>query len=88
MLEKYDIEVDKIVEEAKKIDAKNIVLQLPDGLKADALKITSEIEQKTGATVILWAGSNFGACDVPAGLPKEYDLLVAVGHAIAYNKKD
>ena len=88
MLNKYDIEIDRIVDEAKKIEAKNIILQLPDGLKMNAVELTSKIEAKTGCTVTVWAGSNFGACDVPTNLPKEYDLMVAVGHAFAYNKKD
>ena len=88
MLNKYDIEIDRIVNEAKKIEAKNIILQLPDGLKMNAVELTRKIEAKTGCTVTVWAGSNFGACDVPTNLPKEYDLMVAVGHAFAYNKKD
>ena len=88
MLEKYDIELNRIVEEARKIDAKTIILQLPDGLKPEAIKLSKQIEELTGCSVTVWAGSNFGACDVPTNLPKEYDLMVAVGHAFAYNKKD
>ena len=88
MLEKYDIELSRIAEEAKKIDAKTIVLQLPDGLKPEAVKLSKRIEELTSCSVTVWAGSNFGACDVPTNLPKEYDLMVAVGHAFAYNKKD
>ena len=88
MLEKYDIELSRIAEEAKKIDAKTIVLQLPDGLKPEAVKLSKRIEELTGCSVTVWAGSNFGACDVPTNLPKEYDMLVAIGHAFAYNIKD
>ena len=88
MLNKYDIEIERIIEEAKKINAKNIILQLPDGIKKNAVELSKIIEEKTGCTVTVWAGSNFGACDVPTNLPKEYDLMVAVGHAFAYNKKD
>ena len=88
MLEKYDIELSRIAEEAKKIDAKTIVLQLPDGIKPEAVKLSKQIEKLTGCSVTVWAGSNFGACDVPTNLPKEYDLMVAVGNAFAYNKKD
>jgi 2-(3-amino-3-carboxypropyl)histidine synthase len=88
MIEKYDIEIQKIVDEAKKIEAKTIVIQLPDGLKNDATKLQVQLEELTGATIVFWAGSNFGACDIPTNLPKEYDMLVAIGHAFAYNIKD
>ena len=83
----YDLEIDKIVKEAKEIKAKTIVLHLPDGLKPEGVKLTNELESKTGATVFLWAGSNFGACDIPR-LPNDYDLLITFGHAKFLSKKD
>ena len=80
---KYNLEVDRIVAEAKKIKAKSIILHLPDGLKPKALELVRELEKKTGATVSVWAASNFGACDMPK-LPDDYDLLVTFGHSSPY----
>ncbi|SVC57589.1 uncharacterized protein METZ01_LOCUS310443, partial [marine metagenome] len=54
MLEKYDIELNRIVEEARKIDAKTIILQLPDGLKPEAIKLSKQIEELTGCSVTVW----------------------------------
>lgn len=82
----YDLEIDRIVDEAKKIKAKSIVLHMPDGLKPKAVELSNEIEEKTGATVFVWANSNFGACDIPR-LPNDYDLLVTFGHATFLSKK-
>lgn len=85
-IESYDLEIEKIVAEAKEMNAKSIVLHLPDGLKPKAVELSRELESKTGATVFVWAGSNFGACDMPK-LPKDYDLLVTFGHATFLSKK-
>jgi len=82
----YDLEVQKIVYEAKELKAKTIVLHMPDGLKPKARELSNEIEAKTGATVFIWANSNFGACDIPR-LPNDYDLLVTFGHATFLSKK-
>lgn len=83
----YDLEVSKIVAEAKKIKAKSIVLHLPDGLKPQAVNLSRIIEEKTEATVFIWAGSNFGACDIPK-IPQNYDLLVTFGHTPPLSKKN
>jgi len=79
----YNLEIEKIVAEAKKIRAKSIVLHLPDGLKPKAVELVRELEEKTGATVSVWAASNFGACDLPK-IPEGYDLLVTFGHSGPY----
>jgi 2-(3-amino-3-carboxypropyl)histidine synthase len=78
----YALEIDRIAERIKKIKAKRVCIQLPDGLKPKAEKIQKEIAAKTGATVLIWAGSCFGACDTPQGLDKlKVDLLVQFGHS-------
>ena len=50
---------------------------------ADAVRAArGSIEKKTDASVLIWAGSCFGACDLPT-LPKgmRVDLVVQWGHA-------
>ncbi len=75
----YNLELDRIVKEIKKIKAKTICIQLPDGLKDKATEIASYIEKNTNAKIFIWLGSCYGACDT-LNLDKEVDLLVQFGH--------
>ncbi len=78
----YDLELEKVVEKIKKEKAKLVCIQLPDGLKPEAKFIQNEIESKTNAKVIIWAGSCFGACDIPSEVEKlGVDLLIQFGHS-------
>lgn len=78
----YKIEMDKVISEIKKNKAKRVLLQLPDGLKPEAKKITDEITEKTGCEVLIWADSTFGACDLPLGTEKlGIDITFHFGHS-------
>ena len=77
----YDLELDRVVEQIKKQKAKIVCLQLADGLKPRAAKIQKEIEANTKAQMLIWAGSCFGACDIPVELKGKVDLLVQFGHS-------
>jgi 2-(3-amino-3-carboxypropyl)histidine synthase len=72
----YSIDVDKIVKEIG--SAKRVLLQLPDGLKPRAVELASELKKRTSAEIIVWAGSNFGGCDIPNA---KVDVIINVGHA-------
>ncbi|MFH0752251.1 MAG: diphthamide synthesis protein [archaeon] len=74
----YDLELDRVKKEIKRIKARKVLVQLPDGLKPKATDIVRELE-KTGAKVFIWGGSCFGACDTP--YVKGFDLLVQFGHS-------
>ena len=74
----YKLELDKAVTEIKKAKAKTVCIQLPDGLKPKAKMIVDTIEKDTAAKVIIWAGSCYGACDVPN---LEVDLAIQWGHS-------
>ena len=70
-----------VIKRIKKVDAKLVCIQLPDGMKPYAKKIENEIREKTNSRVLIWLGSNFGACDIPLGLPQMgVDLLISWGH--------
>ena len=85
----YATEVEKAVERINKIAAKTVCIQLPDGMKPYAKEIEYEISQRTGARVLIWLGSNFGACDIPLGLSKMgVDLLISWGHNIFHKKQE
>jgi len=77
----YDLEIGKAVEMIKKLRAKKVCLQFPEGLKPQALKAADEIEGRTGAKCIIWLGSCYGACDIPAVEKLGIDLLVQFGHS-------
>jgi len=85
----YDLELPKIIEEARliaigKVKPLKVCLQFPDGLKANATEIVSELEKELpNAEFMVWAGTNFGGCDYPWYLKDhDFDLLVNFGHAL------
>lgn len=78
----YDLELDSVIREIKKMKAKMVCIQLPDGLKNKAIEIVNILEEKTSAKVLIWMGTCFGACDLPQGLEKlGVDLLIQWGHS-------
>ncbi len=78
----YDLEIKKVIERIKAEKAKNVLIQLPDGLKPQADKIQKMIEKETKAQIFFFAGSCYGACDIP-DLPNnlKIDLLIQWGHS-------
>ena len=74
----YDLELDRVVDEIKNNDASTVCIQLPDGLKPKAKEIQEKIEKETDASVLIWAGSCYGACDIP---DLDVDLLIQFGHS-------
>ena len=78
----YDLETDRVIDSIKTKGYKKVCLQLPDGLKPHAKEIQDRITKETDADVIIWAGSNFGACDLPIEVKRlGVDVLVHYGHS-------
>ena len=78
----YDLETEKMIEEIKKAQAKLVLLHLPDGLKPRAKELQEIIKKETTAEVLIWSGSNFGACDLPIDTKRVgVDLIVHFGHS-------
>ncbi len=78
----YDLELEKAVSAIKKENAKTVCVQLPDGLKPMAGEIKKELEKQTGATIVSWLGSCFGACDVPLHAGElGVDMIIQFGHS-------
>ena len=74
--------MEKAVAEINKSNAKLVCIQLPDGLKPKARDIQEHIEKNTDASIIIWLGSCWGACDVPLAVEKlGADLLIQWGHS-------
>lgn len=82
---RYDLGLNKILEEINENKAKNIVFQFPDGLKQYSNIIVDYIKEKTNANIFVWLGSCYGACDYPLHLEnlkgdEKIDLVVQFGH--------
>lgn len=82
MNQEYDLELERVISEIQKANAKMVLLHLPDGLKPKAEEISQKINKETEAMVLIWAGSNFGACDIPVDAERiGVDLIIHFGHS-------
>ena len=78
----YDLELNKAATEIKKQRAKQVCIQLPDGLKQYAKDIQNTLEKQTNAEIVIWMGNCYGACDIPMQIEKVgIDLLIQWGHS-------
>jgi len=78
----FDFEEERMKQEILKLRAKRVLLQLPEGLKPDALRL-AKIVEKTGALAIISADPCYGACDLATAEAESLgaDLIVHFGHA-------
>ena len=84
----YNLELSKVIEEINKQKAKQILIQLPDGIKHKSDEVADFIEKNTEAKAFIWLGSCFGACDIPLNTKLlDIDLIIQWGHN-RFNKED
>jgi len=79
----YSLEIERIEKGIKKLRAKRVLLQFPDGMKPYATTIVDELETRLkNVQFFIWFGTCFGACDTP-NLPKnlKVDLVIQFGHS-------
>ena len=77
----YNLELEKLIKEIEKTKAKQVLIQLPEGLKKNSNEIVELIETKTNAKAFIWFGDCYGACDLPLGMSiLGIDLIVQFGH--------
>jgi diphthamide biosynthesis enzyme Dph1/Dph2-like protein len=77
----YNLELGKAIETINKQKAKQVLIQLPDGIKHKANDITDFLEKNTKAKILIWFGGTFGACDLPLGMDiLNIDLVIQWGH--------
>lgn len=82
MHSQYDLELEAVEKKIKAENAKIVCIQLPEGIRPLARDIVLELEKRTGATVITWLGSCWGACDLPLEVNRlGVNLLVQWGHS-------
>lgn len=79
----WDFDEESVLNAISKHNAKRVLLHLPDGIKMhgkylrDYVRKHSEVDE-----VLIWAGSNFGACDLPIEARNVgVDLIIHFGHS-------
>ncbi len=78
----YDLELDRVIEKIQEVEAKRVLLQLPDGMRPFAVQMVNAISTATNATLFLSGNSCYGACDVSIDQARglNVDLIVHYGH--------
>ena len=77
----YDLDLEKAVYMIGRSGARRVGLQAPEGLKRSLPALARQIEELTGAEVIISGDPCFGACDLDLSLASEVDLMLHLGHA-------
>jgi len=76
-----ELEVLDVIKKIKDLKVDKVGLQFPEGLKIHAINVARQIENETGATVIISADPCYGACDVAdVDMGDSVDVLVHFGH--------
>ncbi|MAE13771.1 hypothetical protein CMO92_04350 [Candidatus Woesearchaeota archaeon] len=78
----YSFDLKTAIQTIKKNKAKQVLLQLPDGIKPYAKEIQDKLEKETNTQILIWGGTCFGSCDLP--LEAKYlniDLVLHFGHS-------
>jgi 2-(3-amino-3-carboxypropyl)histidine synthase len=61
--------------------ARTVGFQFPEGLKRQGPALTKEVEERSGALVIISGDPCYGACDIDEGLLDMVDVLFHFGHS-------
>ena len=82
-LNKHDFELEDLVARIKENDHRLVALQVPEGLKMQALEMMDSIEDESAAKVILAADPCYGACDLVHDKMKMMgvELVAHMGHS-------
>ncbi len=81
-IETFDLEENRLRDEIARRGAKRVLIQLPEGLKAEGPRLAT-VAEEAGATAIVSADPCYGACDL-AILDAEalgVDLIIHFGHS-------
>jgi 2-(3-amino-3-carboxypropyl)histidine synthase len=78
----FDFELERIKDEIRRLKAKCVVLQMPQGLKPEAIAIAHVVESE-GAVAVISSDPCYGACDIAAVDSEAIcsDLVVHFGHS-------
>lgn len=79
----YDFEVDRVLGEIKRLGARRVLLQFPNGLKSFSLGLVDELQSRvSGVDFFVLIDSCYGGCDVALDEAERLnvDLIVHFGH--------
>ena len=77
----YNLDLEQAIKTINKQKARQVLIQLPDGIKPKSHSIVDLLEQKTKAKIFIWFGGTFGSCDLPLGMDiLNIDLVIQWGH--------
>jgi 2-(3-amino-3-carboxypropyl)histidine synthase len=81
-MKQFDFEEERIKQEILKLEAKRVLIQLPEGLKPEGPRIARTIE-KLGVQPIISADPCYGACDMATSDAEALgaDLIIHYGHS-------
>jgi len=81
-VKQFDFEEERVKQEILKLKAKRVLIQLPEGLKPEALRL-AKIVEKFGSLPIVSADPCYGACDLAMADAESLgvDLIVHYGHS-------
>ncbi len=82
-LNRHDFQLEELIQRIEKNDNRLVALQVPEGLKMQALEMMDEIESGSGAKVVLAADPCYGACDLVHDKMKMMgvELVAHLGHS-------
>jgi 2-(3-amino-3-carboxypropyl)histidine synthase len=82
ILKFFDFEEERVKQEIAKLGAKRVLIQLPQGLKNEGVKL-AKIVKKAGALPIVSADPCYGACDLATAEAESLgaDLIIHYGHS-------
>jgi len=79
-MEKFDFDLENVVQTIKNRHCQKVGLQFPEGLKRQAIEVSQLLEERTGSRIIISGNPSFGACDIDTVLAGKVDLLFHFGH--------
>jgi 2-(3-amino-3-carboxypropyl)histidine synthase len=81
-VKQFDLEEERVKQEILKLGAKRVLIQLPEGLKSEAVYLAKIVEE-SGALPMISAGPCYGACDLATTDAENLgaDLIVHYGHS-------
>lgn len=77
----FNLDLDKAASWIKKRGYRSVAVQLPEGLKMDALRISDFFKDSAGVDVIVLGDPCYGACDLFVDYRKYADALIHFGHS-------
>ncbi|MCL2134470.1 MAG: diphthamide biosynthesis enzyme Dph2 [Candidatus Bathyarchaeota archaeon] len=78
----FDFEEERIKREIQNLDAKRVLIQMPQGLKPEATRLVKIVE-KMGVLALVSADPCYGACDIATNEAESLgaDLVIHFGHS-------